>query len=131
MQDTLQTTNWFDQRLADGGPLYTETNLDHFIAEPWNMVSSLLVIIPSLYILFLNKNNWRFGSYIIFSTILFAIALFFRQFDAHEPSLLPVGTHFLWHVFGAIGTFYILYYLYHYRDNKLKEKQAIEKNHSH
>lgn len=241
MQDSTQATNWFDQRLADGGPMYTETNLDHFIAEPWNMVSSLLVIIPSVYFLikirkryqsfgflfyglilvmlasvgsalfhglrtsmfflildivpivifmislgiyfwvkvlkkwwyvllifiptfalrgllfryipnhlainisyamsgllviipliwFLNKNNWRHGSYIIYSTILFAIALFFRQYDAHEPPLLPIGTHFLWHVFSAVGTFFILYYLYKYRSQELKENQEIEENHSH
>ncbi|OOQ56675.1 hypothetical protein [Mucilaginibacter pedocola] len=36
-------------RPADGGMLYTETNLDHFFPEPFNMVTSALFLIPALY----------------------------------------------------------------------------------
>jgi hypothetical protein len=37
------------QTPPDGGMLYTETNLEHFIAEPWNMISSALFLIPGIY----------------------------------------------------------------------------------
>lgn len=34
---------------ADGGLLYTETNLDHFFPEPLNMITSALFLIPTVY----------------------------------------------------------------------------------
>lgn len=33
----------------DGGPFYTETNLNHFFVEPWNALSSLAIVIPAIY----------------------------------------------------------------------------------
>lgn len=34
---------------ADGGMIYTETNLNHFFPEPFNMVSSAVFLAPALY----------------------------------------------------------------------------------
>ena len=48
--------------LPDGGPLYTETDLSHFIVEPWNAISSLAFLIPAIYWFFRlykqPKENW-------------------------------------------------------------------------
>jgi hemolysin III len=33
----------------DGGPLYAETNLNNFVAEPWNAYSSLTFLLPVIY----------------------------------------------------------------------------------
>lgn len=46
-----QDLEWqrYHSTLPDGGPWYAETNLDHFIAEPWNAVSSLFFLIPAVY----------------------------------------------------------------------------------
>jgi hemolysin III len=44
--------DWYNQHLTDGGPVYAETNPDHFIVEPWNAVSSLFIVIPAVYWLF-------------------------------------------------------------------------------
>ncbi len=47
-----ETTTWAQigsQRLADGGPRYTETNLSAFIAEPWNAASAGLFIVIVVY----------------------------------------------------------------------------------
>jgi len=48
--------------LADGGSVYTETNLENFIVEPWNAVSSLAIILPAVYWLYKlrgkYKENW-------------------------------------------------------------------------
>jgi hemolysin III len=33
----------------DGGPIYAETDLTSFIAEPWNAVSSLAILLPAIY----------------------------------------------------------------------------------
>ena len=61
-------TDWFNQRLGDGGPVYTETNPDHFIVEPWNAISSLLIVIPALFwLLTIRKEpgNFKFLFYCI------------------------------------------------------------------
>ena len=47
--------------VPDGGPVYTETNLDRIIAEPWNAFSSLLYIVPAIY--WLIKLRGKYNSY--------------------------------------------------------------------
>ena len=34
---------------TDGGPIYVETDLSHFIAETWNALSSLAILLPAVY----------------------------------------------------------------------------------
>lgn len=220
--DPGSTADWFNQRLADGGPVYMETQPGRFLAEPWNAVSSLLMLIPALFWLARIKNDpgrHRFMIYTIILIILggtgsalfhgfrasvvflimdvlpsalltlslsiyfwlkvlkkwwhllfimvpifslrfafwgqlpehaainlsyfvsgltiglplilfllrtrflgwipvaaaiasFAAALLFRQTDTVPIDFLPMGTHFLWHAFSAVGAFFILKYLY-------------------
>jgi len=226
--------NWYDQTMKDGGPIYTETNLDHFFVEPWNAISSLMIVIPAIiwlikvwgnykdykflvyciplmifggsgstffhafrasrFFLFMDvlptailtlsmgiyfwikvfKRWWYvlfvilfsflirflfFGSlprhtainisyaitgvivglpliiilfrtkyfkikYVIITIILFITALLFRELDAYPISILPVGTHFLWHVFSGVGAYYILGYLYHFRKREMSLKKT-------
>jgi len=226
---------WFNQRLTDGGPVYAETNPDHFIVEPWNAVSSLLILLPAFYWLYRIRGEYSHYKFLIYaiplvmlggigstlfhgfrvsmvflvmdilpSAILtlsisiylwikifkrwwyvflvilpaflvrgffftnmpqhvainisyfttgfivalpliiimfrthfyklklviwaivpFLAALTFRQLDATPFSVLPMGTHFLWHVFSAIGTYFILAYLFYLRDVSLKTRDAI------
>lgn len=56
----------FDGRLRDGGPIYHETNLDHFISEPWNAFSSLTFIIPVIIFMFLLKGQYKNYKFIIY-----------------------------------------------------------------
>ncbi|RZK82688.1 MAG: hypothetical protein EOO92_00820 [Pedobacter sp.] len=213
----------------DGGIVYTETNLDHFFPEPFNMISSALFLMPALYwiiklrgfnrqYLFLSiamyllltgcigstvyhgLRQWTFfifmdwvpiallclmasvyfwykllgkwyhsvlalliflsvtiGIYkflplaefqlaisinygvmvlmivlpltlllikmkghntglVVISLIAFAVALFFRVADKWE--WISMGTHFLWHVFGAVATTVIFRFIYQLNDYK-------------
>lgn len=59
-------SDWYNQRLPDGGPLYTETNLDHFFVEPWNALSSLLIVIPALYWLYKVRNEFRNYKFLVY-----------------------------------------------------------------
>jgi len=48
--DSLQKV--IKERLVDGGPVYTETTLEHLnllVVEPWNAYSSLFFLLPPLY----------------------------------------------------------------------------------
>jgi hypothetical protein len=220
---------WFDQTLQDGGPMYFETNPDHFIVEPWNAVSSLFIVIPAIIWLIRIQKNYKKHAFIVYcivlmimggtgSTIyhalraskfflvmdvlptavlslslgiyfwlkliknwwlvilllivsivprflifrnlpshtainiyyvftgvfiglplililfktssssfrlvaltiaLFTLALIFRETDTYPIALLPMGTHFLWHVFSGFGAYFILDYLYAFRKREL------------
>jgi len=61
--------DWHNHRLADGGPVYAETGISEgFLVEPWNALTSLLMLIPVLYWLFRIRNElsaYRFMLYAI------------------------------------------------------------------
>ncbi len=227
---TQADTTWYNQRLMDGGPLYTETDFDHWLVEPWNSITSLLVVVSALYWLFRIRKDYKnykfilyaiplfilggigsslfhgfrasvaflvmdvlptailtlsigiyfwikilkkwwyvffiivpifalrfalFGSLpdhmainvsygltgltiiiplviimfktkffkwqlIIITIILFGLALLFRETDPYSGHVLPMGSHFLWHVFSGIGAYFILAYLYSFRNRELE-----------
>ena len=228
----LHQGDWFNQRLTDGGPVYTETNPDFFIVEPWNAVSSIVMMLPAfiwfiriypdlqdfrfltfllplgflgglgstlfhafraypaflildilpsailtllLAIFFWYKaiKKWYFVllivivsfgarmflfrsglpghtainiSYaitgvfvafpliillyktklyryrdVIFAIVFFVLALFFREIDAREIVRWQMGTHFLWHILSAFGSYFVFSYVYYLT---LSEKNA-------
>lgn len=51
------------------------------------------------------------GQFIFFAIGCFSLALFFRIADSWK--LLSVGTHFLWHFFGALATQLMFRYIYY------------------
>jgi len=53
-------------RLPDGGPVYHETDLDLFFAEPWNAISSLTFLIPVFYLLYHLRGQYRGYAFLIF-----------------------------------------------------------------
>lgn len=218
-------------RMPDGGPVYTETDMGHFIVEPWNAVSSLLIVLPAVYWLIVIRKDLRQFGFLLFSIvliilggtgstlfhafrasrfflfldvipsailtlsisiffwikilnrwwhvlliilpayslrfvifsilpddtainvsyaiagavaalpiviilfrtgffryvevaltiILFSLALVFREVDFASSRYLPMGSHFLWHVFTGFGAYFILSYLYHFRKRELSD----------
>ncbi len=225
--------NWVNHRMADGGPIYAETGGEGFLVEPWNSLTSLLMLIPVIYwliriwrengtykfmlyaiplmalggigsalfhgfrvsiaflimdvapsailtlslaiyfwykllkkwyyvlILFIPMMLIRFlvfailpehaainssyavtgitillpipfllvrmnykGAWSIGLTLFsFGLALMFREADARAAVHLSIGTHFLWHVFSAIGGYFMLQYLYIFRKEELIEME--------
>ncbi|UKT63734.1 hypothetical protein [Pedobacter mucosus] len=59
---------------------------------------------------YLLKTEWTNGKWVGFALIAFIFALTFRVAD--KWVLLTVGTHFLWHTFGAVASFCMLNYIY-------------------
>jgi len=227
VSDTIP--DWYNHRLSDGGPIYTETGGDGFLVEPWNALTSLLMLIPVLYwfiklrkepgsfrfmlfaiplmalggigstlfhgfrasvvflildvapsavltislaiyfwykllrkwyfvlILFipmflvrflvftvlpehaainlsyaitgltillpipflLYRMNYRGAWSIGLTLFFFGLALMFREADARSAIYFSIGTHFLWHVFSAVGGYFMLQYLYLFRKVEL------------
>ncbi|HSG67295.1 MAG TPA: hypothetical protein VK994_01215, partial [Bacteroidales bacterium] len=67
VNDTI--TEWYNHRLDDGGPIYAETGAgEGLLVEPWNALTSLLMLIPVIYWLIRLRNDmgsYRFMLYII------------------------------------------------------------------
>jgi hypothetical protein len=66
------------------------------------------LLIPTL--LLLLKNSFRFWYLVLASFLAFSTALFFRISD--QWGFLPMGTHFLWHTFGALAGHFMLLYIH-------------------
>lgn len=79
-------------------------------------VMASMVLFPV--VAFLVSTKFRHAGWVGAALAAFALALFFRISDKWE--LLPMGTHFLWHTFGAIAAFSMLKYVY------LVEKGQVE-----
>ena len=61
----------------------------------------------------------------------FAVAVTFRMTDRLDIAFLPQGTHFLWHIFGGICSFFMIKYIYLAEDIEVKERQgrSLRRNH--
>ncbi len=73
-------------------------------------IMAVMILIPTVMVLI--RTRFRNGVIIALALALFGIALFFRGADIRQPPLLPIGTHWLWHVFGAAACAAIAEYLY-------------------
>lgn len=76
-------------------------------------ITAVTVMIP--FVWYAYKTQWKNFSLIFSGVLVFGIAIMFRTLD-NTIKLLPMGTHWLWHSFGAIAVFLLLLYIY--RDNK-------------
>lgn len=90
---------WFRNILADRLQLFININYAAMAA---------LVLLPVL--AYLIRNKWKDGKWVGFALVAFAIALTFRIADRWE--LVTTGTHFLWHIFGAIAAACMFHFIY-------------------
>ena len=51
---------------------------------------------------------------LVLAITVFAAAILCRVIDGSEP-LLPMGTHFLWHIFGGLSVFFLIAYLFQHK----------------
>jgi hypothetical protein len=74
--------------------------------------ASLAVIVLAPVTLVLIRTRFRYGGWVALGLVSFAIAWFFRLVDQYSASYLTMGTHWLWHTFGAVSTAAMIYYFY-------------------
>ncbi|MBN2681758.1 MAG: hypothetical protein JXR58_04570 [Bacteroidales bacterium] len=106
-------------RMSDGGPIYHETDLSHFIAEPWNAFSSLVIALPAIYFLWKLKGNYKLYSFVIYfcaplliaggigSTLFHAFRAhtFFLVLDIAPIAVLTMGLS-VWFIYRLIPKWY-------------------------
>ncbi|GLB53218.1 hypothetical protein NBRC110019_22580 [Neptunitalea chrysea] len=73
------------------------------------ILTAIGVLLPIF--VYLYKTHWVQTKWIIFSILSFALAISFRILDKHLD-FLTMGTHWLWHTFGAIAVFFLITYIY-------------------
>jgi hypothetical protein len=71
---------------------------------------ALIVLIPLAAALI--RTRFRDGGWVATALVCFAIAWLCRLADAYRPPMLPMGTHWLWHTFGALTTTAVSVYIY-------------------
>jgi hemolysin III len=76
--------------------------------------TGIAVLIPFFWYAYLQR--WRNVHLLILGLFMFAVAIAFRTLD-YTIELLPMGTHWLWHMCGGIAVFFLLLYIY--KDNLL------------
>jgi len=79
-------------------------------------ISGATILIPIPFLLY--RMNYKGLWSITLTLFSFGLALMFREADARAAVYFSIGTHFLWHVFSAIGGYFILQYLYIFRQNE-------------
>ena len=71
---------------------------------------AMLIVVPLALVLI--RTRARHWPWVATAFVSFGIAWFFRIADTWEPALLPMGTHWLWHTFGAATTFALAEYVW-------------------
>ena len=84
-------------------------------------ISGIAFLVPVF--LILRKYQWRKTLNITIGALCFILAIYFRQADHHYTHIIPIGTHFLWHICTGIGAFLLADYLYFIRTQELSTKQ--------
>ena len=68
------------------------------------------VVVPV--VLLLARTRWAHGRWPLAAAVCFALALAARVLDRPAAAVLPMGSHFLWHIFGAAACHCGFLYIY-------------------
>lgn len=74
--------------------------------------ASLAVVVLTPILLVLVRTRFRYGGWIVAGLVSFAIAWCCRLVDQYSAEYLWMGSHWLWHTFGAISTAMVTEYFY-------------------
>ncbi|MGA9325536.1 MAG: hypothetical protein WBV47_05780 [Salegentibacter sp.] len=81
--------------------------------------TSLGLLLPL--VVYLIRTHFRFSKYIFLAFGSFGVAITFRTLDRFLY-FLPMGTHWLWHSFGALAVFFLVKYIYLDKEAETREE---------
>lgn len=73
------------------------------------IATAIGILLPIVTYLISNKSI--FWSYVLLAFLSFGVAITFRVLD-NIIYILPMGTHWLWHTFGALSVFFLMNFIY-------------------
>jgi len=94
----------------------TAINISYFI-------SGVMIFLPALILLL--KNRFKNFIPLVTSCVLFILGLLFREIDTWN-SILPMGTHWLWHISTAAGGYFLGEYLFKLRSLEMHTDPIIK-----
>ncbi|HAA14675.1 MAG TPA: hypothetical protein DCE41_24510 [Cytophagales bacterium] len=83
---------------------------------------SMIVIVPVLILMIYYRGKG--GKWVLLTLASLLLAVYFRYQDSHPPDFLPMGTHFLWHVFCAAAYIPLGYFLIALEDERRRRKRS-------
>ncbi|RIL05945.1 MAG: hypothetical protein DCC75_11280 [Proteobacteria bacterium] len=91
---------------------------------------AVAILLPA--VLAIRARSWQNLRWLLGSVIAFSAAITFRILDRHAADgplaeLFPMGTHFLWHLFGALSVYCMMRVVYEMEANRGTEKIGLEK----
>ncbi len=93
----------------------------HYAANYAYAITGSFMFLPLLYTMY--KTHFRECKSILLTVLFFCISLVFRETDTWEHQVFPMGTHFLWHAFSALGAFYLAKYLFFLETTRIRKKK--------
>lgn len=97
--------------LFDFLPSELAVNIGYFI-------SGAMFFLPIL--IYLRQHQFRHTRDIFLSIAFLLLSLLFRELDQALSPLLPMGSHFLWHLFSGVGAYFLGNFLYKFRIEELE-----------
>lgn len=95
----------------------TELGLQTAISISY-FITGVMIFLPSLLLM---KRLPLSKSYpAVLSCLLSILGLLFRELETWNPSILSMGTHWLWHISTAVGAGYLGLFLYNLREKELE-----------
>ena len=94
------------------------------LAISLNYVSLALIVLLPVGLL-LVKTRFRHGGWMLAGFISFVIAWFFRTYDEKAGPYLPMGSHWLWHTFGAITTALVVEFFYRVEGDRVRHPPSF------
>jgi hypothetical protein len=85
---------------------------------------AILMLLPVVIVLW--RTNYRHFQIIKLAMVCFGFAILFRFLDPVSAPILPIGTHWLWHLLGAATTALLSEYFYRIETESISKPQAAE-----
>lgn len=92
-------------------------NLGYFI-------SGTSIFLPVL--IYLKRSHFAHYQDIVLSIGFLSASLLFRDLDHRVGALLPMGSHFLWHLLSGLGAFWLANYLYKLRLTEIRHESGLK-----
>lgn len=94
----------------------TAINITYFI-------TGVMIFAPALILMI--RQKFKNAIYIVVSCLFFMLGLFFREADSWCVNWLSMGTHWLWHISTAVGTWILGVYLYRLRRQEIENGTTL------
>ena len=114
------TRQWAWAYTIGGLAVYVVVNRVLFVVLPvpsiqWAVnisYASLAAVIVTPMVILLVRTNFRHAGWVAAGLVSFGVAWFCRLLDWEAAAVLPMGTHWLWHTFGAACTAFVIEFFY-------------------